>query len=169
MPLNIYETLQDEADAMGTLITALENQVDDLEDEYTSLTLDNDRLQERFDEIYNPGYVAFTADGLDINLTVTKTHFEGNTPIQGTVTIKHSDGSLFEGSFKLRITKIYISVGVPSDEYYIHGETDYSWSGAFVPGAGSYKLSLSEVLDSQGEDDVPGTTLRANYISIFMG
>jgi len=163
VPLNIYETLQGEADAMGVLISALENQVDDLndsvddleyqldelEDEYASLTSDHDSLQERFDDIYNPGYVAFTANGLNINLTVTETQFEG--------------------SVQLRITKVYIGVGVPSDEYFIHGETDYSWSGAFVPGAGSYKLSLSEILDSQGADVVSGTTLRANYISIFMG
>jgi len=183
VPLNIYETLQGEADAMGVLISELENQVDDLndsvddleyqldelEDEYASLTSDHDSLQERFDDIYNPGYVAFTANGLNINLTVTETQFEGNMPIQGTVTIKHTDGSLFEGSVQLRITKVYIGVGVPSDEYFIHGETDYSWSGAFVPGAGSYKLSLSEILDSQGADVVSGTTLRANYISIFMG
>lgn len=190
VPLGIHEALQSEADARGAQITALEDQVeelngsvDDLEDQldaledqldelgddYTSLSWDHDRLQDRFDEVYNPDYVTFTANDLVFNLTVVKTSFEGHVPIEGTVTIKHSDGSLFEGSFKLRVTKVYLNLGSPSDEYYIHGETDYSWSGAFVLGAGSYRFSLSEILDSQGEEAVPGTNLRASYISIFIG
>lgn len=190
VPLIAHEALQSEADAMGDEITALEAQVDELNgsvddiegqldalkaqlddrgDDYASLSRDHERLQERFDEIYNPGYVAFTANGLDFNLTAVKTSFEGHIPIEGTVTIKHSDGSLFEGSFKLRVTKVYLNLGASSDEYYIHGEAGYEWSSAFVSGAGSYRLSISEVLDSQGEAAVPSTELRANYINIFMG
>jgi len=190
VPRITHEALQGEADALGDEVTALEAQVedlndsvddlegqldaledqlDDLGDDYASLSLDHDMLQDRFDEVYNPGYVAFTANGLDFNLTVTKTGFEGNVPIEGTVTIKHSDGSLFEGSFKLRVSKVYLNLGASSDMYYIHGEAGYEWSGAFVSGAGSYMLSLSEVLDSQGGEAVPRTELRANYISIFMG
>ena len=106
---------------------------------------------------------------MEFNLTAAKTSFESHIPIEGTVTIRLSDGSLFEGSFKLRVTKVYLNLGASSDVYFIHGETDYSWSGAFISGAGSYRLSISEVLDSQGEEIVPGIVLRANYISIFMG
>jgi uncharacterized coiled-coil protein SlyX len=190
VPMGIHDALQDEADAKDARIAELEAQmeeldgsVDDLEgqlatledqldtlgDDYTALLRDHDRLQERFDEVYNPGYVEFTANGLDFNLTVTKTSFESHIPIVGTVSIRHGDGSLFEGIFKLRITKVYLNLGTTSDEFYIHGETDYSWSGAFISGAGSYRLSISEVLDSQGGQAVPSTELRANYISIFIG
>ena len=42
-------------------------------------------------------------------------------------------------------------------------------SDAFISGAGSYRLSISEVLDSQGGETVPGTALMSSYILIFMG
>jgi hypothetical protein len=77
--------------------------------------------------------------------------------------------ALFEGSFNLRVSKVYLNIGTSSDEYDIHGETEYSWSGSFVSGPGSYMLSISEVLDSQGGEAAPSTELRANYIVIFMG
>lgn len=178
-----YEELQSEANAMAQQITTLESQVElfttsvedledqleEVQDDYDQLTLDHDRLQERFDEIYNPGYVAFSYNDLDINLTVTKFQYAGNTPIQGTVTVKHSNGDLFEGTFKLRITKVYISIGSPSDYYEIHGISDYYWSSAFVSGAGAYKLGIAELLDDVGEPAVPSTVLNSYYINIFMG
>lgn len=183
VPLDLYEELQNEASTMEGEITYLEGQIstlsssvidlqdekDDLQEDYDALLVSNSKLQERFDEIYNPRYVAFTYDGLDINLTVTKIYFEGNTPIEGKVIVKHSNGNSFEGTVKLRVTSIITKAGSPSNYYEIHGESDYYWSGAFVVGPGSYKLSISELLDDQGEVAVPSTVLLGNYINIFMG
>ena len=183
VPASDYETLQSEASAMEAEIFSLEGQVstlsssnndlqeekEDLQEDYDELVSSNTRLQERFDEIYNPGYVAFTYEGLEINLTVTKVLFEGNTPLEGKITVQKSNGDAFEGSVKLRITSKITKVGSPSDYYEVYGESEYYWSGAFIMGAGSYKLSISELLDDQGEDSVPSTVLLANYIDIFMG
>lgn len=183
VPLDDHEALQEELtsleDQVETLIPINEGLEDDLDDleaeyneletEYNDLITDHDKLQERFNQIYNPGYVAFSYEDLDINLTVTEIYFESHSPIEGTITIKHSDGELFEGSVKLRITRIVTKVGSPSDYLEINGETDYSWSGGFVGGAGSYKLSLSEVLDDQQEQVVPTTVLHDKFINIFMG
>ncbi len=183
VPVSQYEALQEEATGMEEEIASLdgqvevltstvddlENDLEDIQEDYDDLTADHDRLQERFDEVYNPGFVAFSYEGLDINVTVTKNYFEGNTPIEGTVAIRHSNGNHFEGEVKLRITSLVTKVGSPSDFYEIFGETEYSWSGAFVMGPGSYKLSLSEVLDDQGETAIPSTVLLGNYINIFMG
>lgn len=184
VPVNIYETLQNEAESLGEQISSLEDQVEtlstsvdeleealeELNEDYDDLTLANDRLQERFDEVYNPGYVAFTLNGYDVNLTVSETKFPGNTPIQGTMTIrKSSNNSPFEGTFKLKISKVHLNVGSASNSYEIYGETDYSWTSAFVSGAGSYKLSFSEILDSEDVAAIPSYQLGAYYINIFMG
>lgn len=183
VPVTDFQELQETASEMEEEITTLTGQVstlsstiedlqierDDLQDEYDELVSSNSKLQERFDEIYNPGYVAFTYDGLDINLTVTKIKFEGNTPIEGKVTVRHSNGNAFEGTVKLRIIRVITKVGSPSDYFEIHGESEYYWSNAFVSGAGSYKLSISELLDDQGEDVVSSNVLRENFINIFMG
>jgi hypothetical protein len=183
VPLNIHEALQEEADTMEEELTLLEAQVvslnlsvdivedqlEELQEDYEVLVSDHDRLQDRFDEIYTPGYVAFSYDGLEINLTVAQLQFQTNIPIEGTVTVRYSNGNSYEGTFKLRITSIVTKAGSVSGYYEVHGESDYSWSGAFIGGAGSYKLAISELLDSQGVEVAPGTELRSHFITIFMG
>ncbi len=183
VPLSIHEALQEEADNMEEELSLLEAQVasltvsvgivedqlEDLEEDYNILSSDHDKLQEGFDEIYNPDYVTFSYDGLEINLTVTKLQFEGNIPIEGTVTVRHSNGNSFEGTYKLRITSVITKAGSSSDYYEVYGDSEYSWTGAFIGGPGSYKLAISELLDSQGIEVAPGTELRSHFINIFMG
>lgn len=183
VPLSLHEALQEEADNLEEEITLLEaevedltssgdileDQLEDLQDDYVDLSSANDRLQDRFDEIYNPNYVAFTIDNLELNLTVTKLQFEGNIPIEGTVTVRYTNGNSFEGTYKLRITSVITKAGSASDYYEVYGDSDFSWSGAFIGGAGSYKLAISELLDDQSEDAISGTVLRSHFISIFMG
>lgn len=183
VPLSIHEALQEEADSIEEDLTLLEAQVvslnlsvdivedqlEELQEDYDVLSSDHDRLQNRFDEIYNPDYVAFSYEGLEINLTVTKLQFEGNIPLEGTATVRHSNGNSFEGTYKLRITSIVTKAGSASDYFEVHGESDYSWSSAFIGGPGSYKLVISELLDSQGIEVVSGTELRSHFINIFMG
>ena len=182
VPLSLHESLQEEADNMEEEITLLEaevedltssgdileDQLEDLQDDYNDLSSANDRLQDRFEEIYNPNYVAFTIDNLELNLTVTKFQFEGNIPIEGTVTVRYINGNSFEGTYKLRITSVITKVGSTSDYHGVYGDSEYTWSGAFIGGAGSYKLAISELLDDQGEDVISGAELRSHFISIFM-
>ena len=183
VPLIIHEALQEEADSMEEELDLLEAQVasltisvgivedqlEELEEDYSVLSSDHDKLQDRFDEIYNPEYVAFTYDDLDINLTAFELQFFSNTPIEGTVTVRYSNGNPFEGTYKLRITSVVTKSGSASDYFEVYGDSEYSWSSAFIGGSGSYKLAISELLDDQGEEVAPGTELRSHSINIFMG
>lgn len=183
VPLSVHEALQEEADSMEEELSLfeaqvasltvsvgiVEDQLEELEEDYSVLSSDHDKLQDRFDDIYIPDYVAFSYDGLEINLTVTKLQFEGIIPIEGTVTVRHSNGNSFEGIYKLRITSVVTKSGSASGYYEVYGDSEYTWSGAFIGGAGSYTLAISELLDDQGAEMVPGAELRSHFITIFMG
>ena len=148
VPLSLHEALQEETDNMEEEITLLEaevedltssgdileDQLEDLQDDYNDLSSANDRLQDRLEEIYNPNYVAFTIDNLELNLTVTKFQFEGNIPIEGTVIVRYINGNSFEGTYKLRITSVITKVGSTSDYHGVYGDSEYTWSGAFIGG-----------------------------------
>ena len=184
VPLNVHQTLQDEIQTLRSHISELDTQienisleVDELEDDLSSLTQDyedlttsNEQLQEKYNEIYNPGYVVYTLNDYSINLTVSKIDFEGNNvPITGSMTIINSNGSPFEGTFKVKISKIYQNVGSTSDSHEIFGGTNYYWPGAFVSGAGSYKLSATDIIDSEGTPVIPNYLLGLHFIKITMG
>lgn len=104
-----------------------------------------------------------------VNLTISEISYTDNMPIRGTVSIRHMNGDPFEGTFQLKLTKIVVGVGSPSTIYEIMGETEYYWENPFSPGAGSYKLTLSQVLDSQGNPGIPTVDLNPFFINIFMG
>ena len=143
-------------------IVELEEQISDLEDDYSDLL-------DTYNEIYNPLYSEFTTDELEIRFTVNNDVYSDNKPILGTVEIEYSDGTAFRGTFKLNLYKIFISAGSLSDEFEIRGATAYNLNNPFVLGPGSYKLTLSEIRDNQGELLVSNTDLKDYPIYVFMG
>jgi chaperonin cofactor prefoldin len=140
----------------------LEVLVEGLQESYSS-------LEAKYNELYNPLITEFTANGLEIEISITNDIYTDNTPIYGTVKITESDGSPFKGTFKLSLNKMYTNSGTPSDVYSIDEEIDFSWSGAFVIGAGSYKLNIIELKDDLGNIVVPNVQLRAYPLFLFMG
>ena len=98
-----------------------------------------------------------------------KIQFEDNIPIEGTVTVEYTNGQSFEGSYKLRLNKVFQNVGVSSDYYEIHGDSSYYWPTVFAPGPGSYRLTISELINDEGVEVVPETVLKTHFISILMG
>ena len=149
-------------DEQQETIVELEEQSSDLEEDYSD-------LQDMYNEIYNPLYSEFTTDELDIRFTVNSDVYSDNTPIQGSVEIAYSDGSTFRGTYKLHIYKIFIAAGSQSDDLEIRGATAYNWINPFVLGPGSYKLTLSDIRDTQGELVVSNPELREHPIFVFMG
>ena len=183
MPLGEYIILQNENAALETQINSLETEVnqlsdtilehtetiDSLEDDLNDLQNEYDNLADRYEEAYNPLYVAYTAENLEINLTTTTDSYPENSAITGTLSISYTNGTAFEGSFKLTIYKVYVNSGTSSGQYSINGETEYAWSSPFVLGSGSYKLSISEIKDEGGNLAVTNTLLRSQVIYIFVG
>lgn len=156
-------------ESLTSSVNMFEDQIDELEDEYIELLSEYDRLEERFLEVNNPSFVAFGYENLVINLTVTKNVYEDNIPIEGKVTVEYNTGVSFEGTCKLRLSKVFQNVGVSSDYFEIYGDADYYWPTAFAPGPGSYKLSMSELIDDEGTAVIPESELKTHFISIFMG
>lgn len=176
IPLSQYNQLQQQNEEQGTQIETLQGVVENLETIVNALTQENQNLENelnllktRFYSAYNPLFVAFTLDGLDVNLTVTTDIYPQNSPISGEVTIRHTNGVPFSGDFKLTLTKVYLGAGTPSEYYQIQGTRNYTWVTPFVLGAGSYRLSLSEVRDSQGNVVLNSNQLRPYAIYVFQG
>ena len=179
-----YETsTQQTIEEQGIQIVSLENQVQsgldlideqqetiiELEEQSSDLEEDYSDLQDMYNEIYNPLYSEFTTEELEIRFTINRDIYSDNTPIQGTVEIAYSDGSTFRGTYKLHIYKIYIAAGSQSDDLEIRGSTAYNWNNPFILGPGSYKLTLSDIRDTQGELVVSNPELREHPIFVVMG
>ena len=156
------QTYLDFIDDQEVTIANLDSDINELEDDFSDLL-------DRYNEVYNPLYVEFTTDELDIRFSVNSDVYSDNTPIQGTVEISYSDGTAFRGTFKLSLFKVYVSAGSQSEVWDIRGATVYIWNNPFVLGSGSYKLTLSDVRDNQGELVVSNPELREYPIYIFMG
>jgi hypothetical protein len=183
VPLNQYTQLQQHSldqeiqienqltqiTTLTNTLTTRENTINSLDAQLDILQSDYDRLQSRYDAVYNPLYVAFTANNLMINITTNTDTYPDNVPIAGTVTIKHLDGTPFQGTYKLSLYKVYINSGTPSGVYTINGASIYTWSSPFVLGAGSYKFSISEIKDPLGAEAVPSSLLRNQVIYLFVG
>jgi len=183
VPLSQYNQLQDEKTDLEATITEQETQIESLlssvdtlqaiidekEADIQNLEAQLEDLQEEYDAIYNPLQVSFTSNGLTVTLTTTKDIYSDNTAISGTVIIRYTDGAPFHGTYKLSIYKVYVNSGTTSDSYDINGASTYTWSSPFVLGAGSYKLSLSEIKDTEGASVVPSTVLRSKVIYLFEG
>ena len=183
VPLTEYTTLQNENNALDTQINSLETEVNQLSatiDEHTEniealdyalndLQDEYDKLMNKYEAAYNPLYVAYTVDNIEVNLTTAQDTYPDNTAITGAVHIRYTNGTSFKGSFKLTIYKVYTNSGTSSDIYTINREKDYTWNNPFVLGAGSYKLSISEIKDESGNLVVSNTALRSHVIYIFVG
>ncbi len=183
IPLTEYTELENQYTALGTQVNSLETEVnqltdtitdheetiENLEDDLSALQSDYNKLTDRYTDIYNPLYVSYTADNLQINLTTTTDSYPENTAITGTVKIQYTNGTSFKGTFKLTIYKVYQNSGTSSNSYTINRKTDYTWSSPFVLGTGSYKLSISEIKDQNGNTAVSNTLLRNQVIYIFVG
>lgn len=183
VPLAEYTTLQNENNALDTQINSLETEVNQLSatiDEHTEniealdyalndLQDDYDKLLNKYEAAYNPLYVAYNVDNIEVNLTTAQDNFPDNTAITGTVSLRYTNGTSFKGSFKLTIYKVYTNSGTSSDTYTINREKEYTWNSPFVLGAGSYKLSISEIKDESGNLVVSNTALRSHVIYLFVG
>jgi len=159
---NQISSLQNSVDTLQTIIDEKDADIQDLQDQL-------DTLQSNYDAVYNPLNIEFTLEDLDISLRVTTDTYPDNTEITGTVYITHTNGAPFTGSFKLSLSKVYLNVGTSSDFYEIHGAEIYNWNSPFVLGAGSYKLSLSEIKDSLGSTVLTSNQLRPYAIYLFEG
>ena len=159
---NLEQTYLDFIDDYEEDILELEAMFDDLWDDYSD-------LQDRYDEVYNPLEVEYTIDELDIRFTVDSDVYSDNTAIQGTVEISYSDGSAFRGTYKLHLSKVFISAGALSEPFEIRRATTYDWIYPFILGSGSYRITLSDIMDNQGELVVSNSELREYPIYIFMG
>ena len=183
VPLSQYEELEQQNQEQETTITEKETQIsslqnsvetletiiDDKDTEILDLEDQLDTLQSNYDAVYNPLNIEFTLEDLDIELRVTTDTYPDNTEIEGTVYITHTNGAPFTGSFKLSLSKVYVNAGTSSDYYEIHGAEIYNWNSPFVLGAGSYKLSLSEIKDSLGSTVLESYQLKPYAIYLFMG
>jgi hypothetical protein len=163
------DTLETQLQSYSSLITEqeasileLNSMIDELEDNYSE-------LEEAYNEVYNPKESKFEINDLEFELTILSDKYSDNVPIQGNVRIYYSDGSAFRGTYKLSLHKVYVAAGSISEDYDIRGATTYKWNNPFVLGAGSYKLSLSDVKNQEGETVVTNSELRENPIYIFMG
>ena len=144
-------------------IEGLENLFDNLWNEYSD-------LQDMYDVIYNPLYTEFTIDDYDIRFTVnTDVYSDNNNPIQGSVIISYTDGTEFRGTYKIYLYKIFDSAGSLSESLEIRGESAYKWNNPFTLGPGSYRLTLSDIRDNQGELVASNLELREHPIYVFMG
>lgn len=151
------------------LIDDQQEDVEALEVLFNDLWDDFSDLQDMYNEIYNPLYAEFTTDELAIKFTINSDVYSDNTLIQGSVEISYSDGTAFRGTYKLHLYKIFISAGSLSEDLEIRGATAYNWNNPFVLGPGSYKLSLSDIKDNQGELVVSNSELREYPIYVSMG
>jgi len=164
------ENLQTQVETLSNTLTSRENTITNLENQLEILQEDYAKLDARYTALYHPPFVAFTVNGLDINITVTSTTYTDNTPITGTLTVKNSDGSSFLGSFKLTLFKLYQNTGTSSSSYTITKKVvDYTWNSPFVLGAGTYGLSLSELKNLGSIDVATYSQLRQYKVIIVMG
>ena len=183
VPLNQYTELEQQNQEQETTITEKENQISSLQNSLDTLEdiIDEkeadirdledqlDTLQSNYDAVYNPLNIEFTLEDLDISLRVTTDIYPDNNEITGTVIITHTNGAPFTGSFKLSLSKVYVNAGTSSDFYEIHGADIYTWSNPFVLGAGSYKLTLSEIKDPLGSTVLTNNQLKPYTIYLFQG
>lgn len=151
------------------LIDELQVDIEELEGMFDEVWNDYSDLQDMYDEAYNPLITEFTIDELDIKFTINSDVYSDNTPIQGLVEISYSDGTDFRGTYKLHLYKIFISAGSLSEASEIRGTTAYNWNNPFVLGPGSYRLSLSDIKDNQGELVVSNSNLREYPLYVFLG
>lgn len=174
--LNQYNQLQQEHASQETQVEELQSDVEQLETVISLLNEENneikdklDDLQTKYDSIYNPLYVSYTINDLRINLTVNTDIYPENTEISGNVSITTINGVPFYGDFKLSLTKIYQNQGISSDYINIVGSKEYTWNHPFSLGRGSYKLSLQEIRDWQGNLILDNKQLKPYAIKIFHG
>lgn len=152
------------------LIKDQQKDIEDLEILFDNLWNEYSDLQDRYNEVYNPLYTEFTTDLLDIRFTVnTDVYSDNNNPIQGTVELSYTDGRVFRGTYKINLYKVFVAAGSLSDPAEIIGVTTYKWNNPFALGPGSYRLTLSDIRDNQGELVVSNLELREHPIYIFMG
>jgi len=156
------QTYLDFIDDQEVTIANLESDIYELEDDYSDLL-------DMYNEVYNPLYVEFTVNELDVRFSVNDEVYSDNTPIQGTVEIFYSDGTSFRGTLKINLYKVFVAAGSQSEVLEIRGATVYNWNNPFVLGPGSYKLTLSDIRENQGELRVSNPELREHPIYIFMG
>ena len=162
-------SLENQVQSGLDLIDEQKEDIEDLEVLFDDLWDDYSDLQDMYDEVYNPLITEFTIDELDIKFTVNSDVYSDNTPIQGLVEISYSDGTDFRGTYKLHLYKIFISAGSLSEAFEIRGTTAYNWNNPFVLGPGSYRLSLSDIKDNQGELVVSNSNLREYPLYVFLG
>jgi hypothetical protein len=161
--------LEDQVTYLSESFDTLTEDYDDLEEDYLSTISELVKLMTKYNKIYNPSYVAFTVNDYMINLTLSELSYTDNVPIEGAVSIRHLNGDPFEGTFHLKMTKNVVGAGTLSENYEIMGETDYDWVSPFALGAGSYKLSIGQIQDSEGHEVISGGSLRPYFVNIFMG
>ena len=161
--------LENQVDSLLGSVSTLESLVSEKNVEIVELEESLDRLQRKYDKVNNPLFSAFTIDDININLTVTTDSFKDNSPLVGSVTLTHTDGSIVVGSYKLNLIKVYPNIGTPSEFYDIQGSNTFTWLNPFVLGAGTYRLSLSEVKDSMGNTLLTSLQLKPYGIYIFLG
>jgi len=183
VPLNQYTQLQQQLEEKETEIESLQSQIDtlsntiitkdsainSLENDLSTLQSEYNNLQDRYDAVYNPISITYTVNNLIITLTTTTDSYPENTAISGNVNIKYTNGTPFQGTYKLSMYKVYINSGSPSGVYTLNGASIYTWNNPFVAGAGSYKLSLSELKDGSGTEVVSSSVLRSHVIYLFEG
>lgn len=160
------ESLRTRLNSAQQTIIETESNLDDLINEYNKLLI-------KYNTVYNPLYVSYTINNLRINLTTTNDVYPENTDISGTVKIQYLDGTPFTGNFTLTVEKIYQKVRTTSNTYEIEtqdqGETNYIWNNPFLLGAGSYKISLSDIKNTQGTILATNLELREKAIYLFVG
>jgi hypothetical protein len=174
--LSEYNQLQQQYDEQETQLEYLQGSAENLETIVNTLTDENqnlenelESLQEKYYHAYNPLYVAFIINNLKLNLTINTDVYPQNSAISGTVSITHTNGSPFNGDFRLSLTKVYQNLGTSSEIIEIQGLKEYTWNNPFVMSAGSYKLSFLEVRDSQENVILNSNQLKSFVIYLFQG
>ncbi len=133
------------------------------------LTDKYDRLLENYNEIRVLSYTSYVVNGLQINLTVSKSEYISNVPVKGTLSIQYLDGRPFNGYFSLTVWSDYYSSGKSTDLLLILGETDYTVDIPFSQGPGNYYLKLSAIKNLSKVDMASYSQLNAYRIKLFMG
>ena len=163
------ESLESQIDVLIDTIDDRDISIGNLQEQLETINLEYDKLSQEYESIYNPLEISYTVNNLKITLKTNSDKYPGNTAITGTLNIYYSDGTPYEGTYKLNLYKLYINSSSQSEEYNINGVSSYSWNTPFVQGSGSYKLSVSDLKDSAGNEIISNTELRNHVIFLFMG
>jgi hypothetical protein len=160
VPKTDYNELNQKYEAKSQSLTEAEARIVELETlggqlltEKNTLSASYQDLLAKYNSIRLLPWTYFVVNGLEVNLTVSTSNYDGNSPIEGTMKINYvEDGKPFKGSYTLTLWSDFYGTGNPSGTYTINGASSFVFSYPFTSGPGKYSLKVSSIKDTSGAD-----------------